>query len=309
MFLYDSVEVINMSFSDNLRILRKREQMSQEALAEKLHVSRQAVSKWESEQGYPEMETLIEISNLFHCSIDHLIKDSLVESTLEEINMKALYEKQYKQFSLLSTLGIASILSGVSLYLPLAFLFPTEKTEFIPTVVFMAFIAVGVIAFIIAGTAMDSFKKRHKEIPSDMYSNIEKDQFNKKFSLAMATGVGLILIGVILQVLIDATIMEELASFMFMVCITTAVSIFVYYGTQKSKFETLEVSTEQKSKETKMELIIGCICGIVMIIATIIFFLWSFLYAAWQISWIVFPIGGLICGIVTLAIQLYYANK
>ena len=45
-----------MSFSDNLQVLRKRNNLTQEQLAEQLEVSRQAVSKWESGQSYPERE-------------------------------------------------------------------------------------------------------------------------------------------------------------------------------------------------------------------------------------------------------------
>ena len=48
-----------MGFSENLQILRKMKNMSQEQLAERLDVSRQAVSKWESGNGYPETEKLI----------------------------------------------------------------------------------------------------------------------------------------------------------------------------------------------------------------------------------------------------------
>ena len=54
-----------MDFGMKLQSLRKEKGLSQEALAEKLHVSRQAVSKWESGAGYPEMDKLILISDLF----------------------------------------------------------------------------------------------------------------------------------------------------------------------------------------------------------------------------------------------------
>ena len=65
-----------MDFGMKLQSLRKEKGLSQEALAEKLHVSRQAVSKWESGAGYPEMDKLILISDLFGVTIDYLIKDS-----------------------------------------------------------------------------------------------------------------------------------------------------------------------------------------------------------------------------------------
>ena len=63
-----------MSLSENLKILRKQKGFSQEQLAQELNVSRQAVSKWESNQGYPEMDTLITLSSLFNCSLDATCK-------------------------------------------------------------------------------------------------------------------------------------------------------------------------------------------------------------------------------------------
>lgn len=63
-----------MGFSENLQNLRKIKNMSQEQLAEKLEVSRQAVSKWESGNGYPETEKLITICEIFDCSMDYYIK-------------------------------------------------------------------------------------------------------------------------------------------------------------------------------------------------------------------------------------------
>ena len=48
-----------MQFSENLQLLRKKNNMTQEQLAEHLQVSRQAVSKWEAAQSYPEMENLL----------------------------------------------------------------------------------------------------------------------------------------------------------------------------------------------------------------------------------------------------------
>lgn len=55
-----------MIFSEKLQLIRKNKGLTQEELAEKLSVSRQAVAKWESGQGYPEITNLIQISNLFH---------------------------------------------------------------------------------------------------------------------------------------------------------------------------------------------------------------------------------------------------
>ena len=70
-----------MIFSEKLQLIRKNKGLTQEELAEKLSVSRQAVAKWESGQVYPEITNFIQISNLFNATIDYLVlelKDGFV---------------------------------------------------------------------------------------------------------------------------------------------------------------------------------------------------------------------------------------
>ena len=62
-----------MTFGEKLRSIRKRAQMSQEKLAEKLGVSRQAITKWETDMGLPEIENLMAISALFDIPVDELL--------------------------------------------------------------------------------------------------------------------------------------------------------------------------------------------------------------------------------------------
>jgi len=64
-----------MNFSEKLQILRKNKGFTQEALADKLGVSRQAVAKWESGQIYPDISNLIQLSELMSVSVDYLVKD------------------------------------------------------------------------------------------------------------------------------------------------------------------------------------------------------------------------------------------
>lgn len=68
-----------MKFGDKLIALRKKRGLSQEELAEKLNVSRQSVSKWESNNTYPETEKIVQICNLFNCSMDDLINDKVMD--------------------------------------------------------------------------------------------------------------------------------------------------------------------------------------------------------------------------------------
>lgn len=64
-----------MAFSENLRIARKEKGFSQEQLAELLNVSRQAISKWEMDDGYPETEKLVQIAETLDVSLDYLLLD------------------------------------------------------------------------------------------------------------------------------------------------------------------------------------------------------------------------------------------
>lgn len=73
-----------MTFGEKLFKLRKERGLSQEALAEKLHTSRQAISKWENGQGYPELEKLLMLGNIFGVSMDYLLKDSAEPSNDKE---------------------------------------------------------------------------------------------------------------------------------------------------------------------------------------------------------------------------------
>lgn len=66
-----------MTFGDKISKLRKENNYTQEQLSDLLGVSRQAISKWESGITYPETEKLIRISELFHCSLDYLLKDDV----------------------------------------------------------------------------------------------------------------------------------------------------------------------------------------------------------------------------------------
>ena len=66
-----------MQFSDKLQKIRKDNNITQEGLADKLNVSRQAVSKWESGITYPDTEKLIQISKIFNISLDELVNDNI----------------------------------------------------------------------------------------------------------------------------------------------------------------------------------------------------------------------------------------
>ena len=83
-----------MTFSEKLIKLRRREGLSQEQLAIKLDVTRQSVSKWESDVAMPELSKLITISELFGVTIDYLVKDEATEETIRGTADMSYLKKQ-----------------------------------------------------------------------------------------------------------------------------------------------------------------------------------------------------------------------
>lgn len=86
-----------MKLSYNLKKIRKENNLSQEQLAEKLGVSRQAVSKWESEQSYPEMDKVLLICKLFNYNMDELMNENVKEVD-EEKQSKININKYIEDF-------------------------------------------------------------------------------------------------------------------------------------------------------------------------------------------------------------------
>lgn len=68
-----------MNFSEKLKEIRKNEGLSQEQLAEKIGVSRQAITKWETGKGLPDVENMVIIAEIFKTTLDELLKDSVVK--------------------------------------------------------------------------------------------------------------------------------------------------------------------------------------------------------------------------------------
>lgn len=103
-----------MSFAENLLYLRKKEDITQEQFAERLEVSRQSGAKWKSGASYPEMDKLLQIYSLFHCSLDVLMQGN-AEQTYAAANTG--YENQMNRHSRLCIAEMGIILFGFSVML------------------------------------------------------------------------------------------------------------------------------------------------------------------------------------------------
>lgn len=88
-----------MKFGDNLRNLRKLKKISQEKLAEKIGVTRQSVSKWECGEAYPEMDNILKLCDIFHCKINDLVHEDMIDidSLDEDVKMSIVKFKKEKQ--------------------------------------------------------------------------------------------------------------------------------------------------------------------------------------------------------------------
>lgn len=168
-----------MEFGEKLLALRKNERMSQEALAEKLTTSRQAISKWENGQGFPETERLLKISNVFNVSVDYLLKSS-VEQKEEKDGYYVSREvaeaflsneaKIYKN----ALLGVITIISAYIPYL----LFKDRIETYV--IIISIMVAVG-IAFFIKGIILEDNYKILKKQTLIFDEKVLKD-LNEKYS-------------------------------------------------------------------------------------------------------------------------------
>ncbi len=104
-----------MKFGDNLKKIRILKKLSQEDLAEKVNVSRQSVSKWETGDAYPTMNNLLELCKIFHCKINDLVNDSIIDIDLlgDEVKTKVISLKKEEQKKMKILSKIISVISKI----------------------------------------------------------------------------------------------------------------------------------------------------------------------------------------------------
>lgn len=118
-----------MNFSDNLIKLRKTKGWSQEDLADKLSLSRQAISKWEVGTSKPDIDNLINLSKLFKVSIDQLVNNEIIVTEAVSFDVKK-NDKKKKVLTLLKRLFIVlAIIYVVNVIYNFAVLFTITQAE------------------------------------------------------------------------------------------------------------------------------------------------------------------------------------
>ena len=120
-----------MELGKQIRMCRQEAQLSQEELADRVYVSRQTISNWENDKSYPDVNSLVLLSEVFHISLDKLIKGDI--DVMKEAIKKEEVEKMKQYGTAYTILLIATVVSAMPLFMWLGTL------AFIPWVIIFAF--------------------------------------------------------------------------------------------------------------------------------------------------------------------------
>ena len=308
-----------MTFGENLQFLRKRGGLTQEDLAEKMEVSRQSVSKWESNTAYPEMDAILRLCDLFSVDMDTLLRGDVSHRFMEDT---AGYDRHMNAFSIAIAGGVGLILLGVTILVALltGLTADAERAVYplVGTAVLLICIAVAVAIFIVFGMGHDRFRKKHPTL-QPFYTEEQLDAFERRFPLLIAFPVVLILIGVVVQVTIvlvpELSNMDNqdkwalLGTSILLFCITVAVAILVWAGIQKDKYdiEKYNRQTQQELAPTpeqkRLNQLVGAVWGAGMVLAAALHLLLGFTMELWDSAAPIYPVAALLCVAVTIFLK------
>jgi transcriptional regulator with XRE-family HTH domain len=285
-----------MSLGENLQYLRAREGVTQEQLAERLDVSRQSVSKWESAASYPEMDTLLKLCDMFRVDMDTLLRGS-VENSLSEDT--AGYDRFMTLYARKIAGGVSAIVGSVALW---SFLSALGLSEMLGTAMLLLVIAAAAVVFIASGMEEEHFRKKHPVIP-DFYTEPQKERFHRRYIWYIAGGVGAILLGVVVMVLAFTVLperepYESYIGAAFLAVVACAVYFLIYGGMLEDKYNIAKYNRqnnptpEDRSRRRRAT----TACSVIMILATAVFLFAGLAYYKWNWAAIIYPVGGVLCG-------------
>ncbi len=322
-----------MILADKIISLRKKCGWSQEELAEQLGISRQSVSKWESGMSIPDLEKIVKMSALFGVSTDYLLKDEIEETlpsetyetddmevrpvSMEEANAYMdLVKETAPKFA---TAIPAIVMSPIPLLLLGSFaeMHPEKYSEDlfggIGIAILLLVVLIAVVPIILSGMRLSKYEYLEKEEIGLLYGvrgiiEKRKEEYEETFRQGIVIGVILIIAGVIPLILAGALGANNFVASIF-VCVllcfvAAAVHLFVGRGIVHDSFAKLlqegDYSPEMKRGGKKVEKI----AGIYWCTVTAIFLAWSFLSNAWGISWVIWPVAGVLFGAIACAVRV-----
>ena len=288
-----------MTFGENLQFLRKRQGMTQEDLAEKMDVSRQSVSKWESNAAYPEMDAILRLCDLFSCDMDTLLRGDVSRRFGEDA---AAYDQHMNRFAAAIAAGVALVLLGVIFSMLLVCFFVNEMAG---GMVFFLFLIFAVTVFIVSGMNHDIFMRQHPGfVPC--YTKEEMDRFERRFPFLIALPVALILLGLVVMIpmamhspaRLSEDQWEALCAAVFLLCITISATTLVWAGIQHSKYGFPE------EPQTPAERRVGRIWGAGMVAATALYVGLGLGLNLWeQAAPVIYTVAALLCVALTILLK------
>lgn len=325
-----------MILADKLILLRKKSGMSQEELAEKMNVSRQAVSKWEGAQSIPDLDKILQLSELYGVTTDYLLKDSVeaeefVGKDAPESVRKVTLEEANEYLALRKTASARIALATFLCVLAVIPLIIMGGASELPEPPFSENFAGGVgtiIMLVIAAAAIGIFVFTRAQ--SEKYAFLEKEPFETEYGVSgvvkerqkefRGTYVKFNVIGTCLCVLSPAALFaaaikdnDFFSVIMLGVMMLVAgigVTFLIVAGVRNAAMDKLlktgEFSEEKKEEKKKKSRIKGTISTIYWMIVTAAYLLWLFLDKNTNsLSWVIFPVAGVlfpaVLGIISLA--------
>lgn len=317
-----------MNFSENLLYLRKKNKITQEELADKLGVSRQSVSKWETGEAYPETEKLIDLCDIFGVTLDDMVRGGLdkqaekeekTEEKEEPTFDKEAFKAHMNRFSLFISLGVflvllgvtaCLVLSGVSLYLEEK---EAELTAIMSGVAVLVFVAPAIFCFVYSGIRHEAFKKENPAV-GRVFGEQEIKDFSKRFTLGMSLLVSAILLDAALLITLTSLIGADViragnsdSAYCFVVAAFMGVLAFIVSGIVALGIKRTTYYTEEYDGNSELHpraKLKDALCGAVMMLAAAVFLVLGFVWNLWHPAWVVFPVGGILCGIIDSVTRL-----
>ena len=314
-----------MILADKIIENRKKNGWSQEDLAEKLGVSRQSVSKWESAQAIPDLKKILQLSEVFGVSTDYLIRDEIEEvPALEQAPVDNGLEETVRSVSMeeavsflkdnetashrISTGVMLCILSPVLLILlgglAEAGFIPMEVTiaEIVGTGILLIMIAAAVGIFIREGMRGKKYEYLEKiDIDTEYGVNgmvkERRDAYAETHSRRMIIGVMMCIISAVpllgtqvSRYSNNTDLLPILGVTLLLVMCAAGVKLIVLTCTRQGGFDRLL----EEGDYTRLNKKAGKYDGIYWAIATAVYLCWSFATSRWEFTWIVWPVAGVI---------------
>ncbi len=313
-----------MVLAEKITVLRKKNGLSQEDLADKLGVSRQSVSKWESEQSTPELDKIIVMSKIFGVSTDVLLKDELaiddnadvfIQLPQQTHSVKTLSEEKADEYInerlvASSKLALATILCVLSPVVLIALAYFCDIYNFsealcvaIGLVALFVMVIIAVSIFLKEGgkTKKFDFLNEDFSLSEKLKDNIENklneylEEYNRKTIIATILCIASVIPVIVCSLWSEFEILSILLLF---VVASIGVYIFVRINTVKNAYDRLLKVDDYAPENKRKNQIIGAIATTYWMVTTAIYLIWSFTQNAWHISWIVYAIAGVLYGAV-----------